>query len=115
MTMLSPESWAKEESRFTLEERREWFRDVWEIAPEQQDAHIAMFPMEVPERLIRMYSFVGETVLDPFMGSGTTLAAAAKHNRSAIGIELGFDSEQGWEQVVRSKLGAHTDVPVTIE
>lgn len=94
----------KQLSRFTLEERREWFQDTWKIVPERQNNHIAMFPMELPERLIRMYSFAGETVLDPFLGSGTTLAAAAKLKRSGLGIELGFTDDDSWKNVIRDKL-----------
>jgi site-specific DNA-methyltransferase (adenine-specific) len=97
----------KEESKFTLEERREWFQDTWKIVPERQNDHIAMFPMELPERLIRMYSFTGETVLDPFVGSGTTLAAAAKLKRSGLGIELGFTDDDGWKNVIRDKLKSY--------
>jgi len=104
-----PDKWCKAESRFTLEQRREWFRDVWEISPELQNEHIAMFPMELPERLIQMYSFVGETVLDPFAGSGTTLAAAAKHHRSAIGVELGFTPDNEWKSIVTKKISTYLD------
>lgn len=98
------EKWRRALGRFTIEERRVWFQDKWKITPERQNGHIAMFPIELPERLIKMYSFPGEVVLDPFVGSGTTIAAAAKNNRSAIGIELGFGSDDSWKKIVDEKL-----------
>lgn len=83
----SPE--ACEKSRLTKVQRTAWFRGVWEdIPPERQKAHSAMFPVALPERLIRMYSFWGETVLDPFLGSGTTALAAARCGRNSVGYEL---------------------------
>jgi len=79
---------AKEQSRLTKRQRSEWFRGTWRIPPARIDGHPAPFPLELPERLIRMYSFYGETVLDPFAGSGTTLAACAKTGRRGVGIDL---------------------------
>ena len=51
-----------------------------------------------------LYSFVGETILDPFAGSGTTLAAAAKYHRNATGVELGFTDDDTWQEIVADKL-----------
>ncbi|MEA3403704.1 MAG: site-specific DNA-methyltransferase [Armatimonadota bacterium] len=94
---------AKERSRLTLAERSEWFRGVWDdIPPERQDRHAAMFPVELPRRLVKMYSFWGETVLDPFMGSGTTALAAAGEGRSSIGYEINPE----FEGIIREKLDA---------
>ena len=59
-----------------MEQRSAWFRGLWEVAPVRQKGHTAMFPIEIPRRLMLMYSFAGETVLDPFLGSGTTTLAA---------------------------------------
>ena len=68
--------------------------DVWLMKPEQSGRnrnHAAPFPEELPARLIRAYSFVGETVLDPFLGSGTTLAAAARYGRNGVGYDINPD------------------------
>ena len=68
--------------------------DVWLMKPEKSGRnrdHAAPFPEELPVRLIRAYSFVGETVLDPFLGSGTTLVAAARHGRNGIGYDISPD------------------------
>ncbi len=85
----APSDAAKKESRLTKEQRSRWFRGIWDdIRPERQNGHGAMFPVEIPERLIRMFTFSGETVLDPFMGSGTTGVAAHRSGRNSIGIEI---------------------------
>lgn len=78
----------KELSKLTKEERSSWFRGVWEISPQRQDDHVAMFPLKIPYRIIKMYSFYGETVLDPFLGSGTTIKAAQLLGRIGIGYEI---------------------------
>jgi len=86
---------AKERSRLTLEQRSAWFRGVWDdIAPVRRGEHEAMFPVELPRRLIRMYSCWGETVLDPFVGSGTTCEAAAAEGRSSVGYEVNPEYEE---------------------
>lgn len=69
----------------------ELFQQFWSIHGESTRKHPAPFPLELPHRLIRMFSFYGDTVLDPFCGTGTTMLAAVKTNRNSIGIEI--DSE----------------------
>ncbi len=82
----------KDLSRLTKDIRSKWFRGIWDdLPPEKQVKHCAMFPEELPTRIIRMFSFVGETVLDPFVGSGTTMVAAQKWDRNSIGIEINPD------------------------
>lgn len=93
---------AKERSRLSKEERSRWFRGVWDdIPPTRQDDHVAMFPLELPRRLIKMYTFWGETVLDPFVGSGTTVLAAQMEGRNSVG----YDINPEFEAVIRRKLG----------
>jgi modification methylase len=101
-----PSSDQKENSRLTKDERSEWFRGIWEIHPERQNGHIAMFPLEIPYRLIKMYSFEGEMVLDPFMGSGTTAKAAHLLNRSSVGYEINPD----FRGFIEEKIGAYPDI-----
>lgn len=81
----------KEESKLSNEEWRKYFTGHWNFAGCKQDKHIAMFPDELPRRLIKMFSFIGETVLDPFLGSGTTSRVARKLKRNSIGYEINKD------------------------
>jgi len=70
-------------------EYQTWFRQIWTDIPGTSTRnHPAPFPLPLADRLIRMFSFVGDTVLDPFMGSGTTNVAAARAGRNSIGIEI---------------------------
>ncbi len=78
----------KERSAMTTEEWNTYFSGHWNFAGAKQDGHIAMFPEELPHRLIKMFAFQNDTVLDPFMGSGTTALAAKNLDRNSIGYEI---------------------------
>lgn len=85
------EGGTKDESKLTVEEWSEYFAGHWYFPGERQDKHLAVFPEELPKRLIRMFSFKGETILDPFAGSGTTCLAARNLQRNSIGYEINKD------------------------
>ncbi len=71
------------------EKHQEWFQQIWQgLGGASTKEHPAPYPLELAERLIRMFSFVGDTVLDPFMGTGTTNLAASRTGRNSIGIEI---------------------------
>jgi site-specific DNA-methyltransferase (adenine-specific) len=91
----------KEQSKLTQEEWNQYFIGHWNFPGEKQDKHLAMFPEELPRRLIKMFSFVGDTVLDPFLGSGTTSLAAKNLNRNSIGYEINED----FLPIIKEKLG----------
>jgi site-specific DNA-methyltransferase (cytosine-N4-specific) len=80
-------------SRFTKVERDVWFSQIWNFKGARQttselERRTAAYPDEVAERLIRMFSVKGETVLDPFLGSGTTAKMAILNERNSVGYEL---------------------------
>ena len=91
----------KDKSRLTKEEWKEYFYGHWYFGGARQIEHEAMFPEEIPKRLIKMYTFVGDTVLDPFLGSGTTVKTALNLNRNAIGYEI----NEKFLGVIKEKLG----------
>ena len=70
------------------ENHRKWFQQIWQLPGASTRAHPAPFPLELAERLVRMFSFVGDTVLDPFTGTGTTNVAAARWGRDSLGVEV---------------------------
>lgn len=82
---------AKERSRLTKEEWREYTKTVWHIANVSDPDHPAVFPLEIPHRLIKLFSFYGEIVLDPFAGVGTTAQAAIPLGRKVLCIEQNKD------------------------
>jgi DNA modification methylase len=70
-------------------EHREWFQQIWTgLTGASTKNHPAPFPLELAERLVRMFSFVGDTVLDPFLGTGTTAVASALWGRNSVGVEV---------------------------
>lgn len=81
----------KAQSAMTNEEWNTYFNGHWYFNGAKQDKHLAMFPEELPKRLIKMFSFPQETVLDPFMGSGTTATVANTLGRNSIGYEINPD------------------------
>lgn len=89
---------AKEQSKIDISEyqRKKWYLNVWNIvnvlpSKNRIENGIAAFPEEIPYRLIKLFSYVGETVLDPFMGSGTTNKVAAMLKRNSVGYEIDVD------------------------
>ncbi len=95
------------EASTTADEFMDATLDVWELAPESATrvGHPAPFPVELPQRLIDLYTFRGDVVLDPFMGSGTTAVAAVRTGRHY----LGYDTDEGYAKAARERLAAEVD------
>lgn len=100
-TPIKPTIQQKELSAMKKEEWNQYFSSHWNFGGVRQTGHIAMFPEELPKRLIKMFSFVNETVFDPFAGSGTTSLAAKNLGRNSIGYEINRE----FEPIIREKLG----------
>jgi len=93
LRQFPPNDLRRYESAFTKKERDEWFTQIWGITGTRQvqsqiERRIAAFPDEIADRLIRMFSVKGDTVLDPFLGSGTTTKLAMQNGRNSIGYEI---------------------------
>lgn len=86
----------------TRQEFIDWTNAYWSIGTESKKkiGHPAPFPLELPRRCIKMYSYVGDTILDPFMGSGTTIIVAGNNNRKAIGVEL----DKGYMELAEARI-----------
>lgn len=95
----------KEESKMSKDEWNQYFNGHWNFNGAKQDKHLAMFPEELPKRLIKMFSFVGDNVLDPFLGSGTTTLAAKNLNRNSVGYEI----NNNYLPTIKEKIGATKD------
>jgi len=83
-----PTNIQRENSRIEKKDYDEWFQQFWNINGASTKNHPAPFPLELAYRLVRMFSFFGDTVLDPFCGTGTTMLAAMKCDRNSIGVEI---------------------------
>ena len=91
----------KERSKVTLEEHREFRDAIWDDINGVEDTHCAAYPVELPARLIKMFSYVDDWILDPFLGSGTTMKAAKDSGRNSVGIELNPD----YLPIIEDKVG----------
>ena len=98
-----PTAEQKEQSAMTNEEWNTYFNGHWYFNGAKQDKHLAMFPEELPHRLIKMFSFPEETILDPFMGSGTTALAAKNLNRNSLGYEINPE----FIPIIKGKIGGN--------
>lgn len=78
----------RELSRIDKKEFQEWFRQFWTVSGASTREHPAPFPLGLAYRLVRMFSFHGDTVLDPFVGTGTTMVAALRAGRNSIGVDI---------------------------
>ncbi len=96
------------ESDITSTEFKNWVLGIWDFNGESSKriGHAAPFPRELPKRCIKLFSFVGDTVLDPFMGSGTTLIEAIANNRIAYGIEI----EEQYCQLAQTRIARECEV-----
>ncbi len=84
-----PDMAARVLSVISFDNHKQWFQQIWTgLTGASTRTHPAPFPLELAERLVRMFSFVGDTVLDPFMGTGTTSVAAVRNGRNSIGYEI---------------------------
>jgi DNA modification methylase len=101
----------KAASQLTKEEWKEYFAGHWYFGGVRQVGHEAMFPEELPRRLIKMFTFRGDTVLDPFLGSGTTVKAALDLERNAVGYEINRD----FQETISQKIQAGKSLPYFID
>jgi site-specific DNA-methyltransferase (adenine-specific) len=105
IVILYKKRWKKESgsriSDITKQQFQEWTNGVWNFSGESKKriGHPAPFPIELPKRCIRLFSFVGDAVLDPFLGSGTTLIACLQTNRKGIGIEI----DRGYCEIAKQR------------
>lgn len=105
----------KNDAKMSTEEWNQYFAGHWNFSGERQEGHIARFPVELPHRLIRMFSFPGENVLDPFLGSGTTSVAAARLERNSVGFEMNPDFMKIAEDRLHSENNLTSQVALKVE
>lgn len=106
IVILYKKRWKKEGgskiSDISKEEFLEWTNGVWNFSGESKRkvGHPAPFPIELPKRCIKLFSYVGDTILDPFLGSGSTLVACSQTGRKGIGIEI----DRGYCEIAKQRV-----------
>jgi hypothetical protein len=93
---------------------KQWFQQIWsDVTGASTRNHPAPYPLQLAERLIRMFSFVGDTVLDPFVGTGTTMLVAAQHGRHSIGYEVDASYADSARRRIEDSLSMFSSAGVT--
>jgi DNA modification methylase len=112
---FEPKDKTRYDSRYTKPQRDKWFSQIWSDINgvrqtiDKSERRLASFPEEIPRRLIQMFSVKGDTVLDPFLGSGTTMKVAADLDRCCIGVEV----DGSLSDLILSRIGYHdVDSPI---
>jgi DNA modification methylase len=109
LRQFPPNDPCRYESAFTKKQRDEWFTQIWDITGTRQttshhERRTAAYPEEIVHRLIRMFSVKGDTVLDPFLGSGTTVKLAMQNERNSVG----YEADETLLPLIRSKTASHS-------
>jgi len=100
----SPTALQEKESFISTDDYSRWFSGIWtDVKGQRRKDHPAPYPVEIPRRLIRMFSFYDDTVLDPFAGTGTTSVAAAELGRHSIGVDI----EPKYLDIIEARLAEH--------
>lgn len=108
----SPTPEQEERSYIPTDDYVRWFSPVWaDVTGQLRRDHPAPYPLEIPRRLVRMFSFVGDTVLDPFAGTGTTAAAALEAGRNSISVEI----DPAYVELMEARLGSQSTVAGRVE
>jgi modification methylase len=107
---FQPKDPQRYKSKFTKKERDEWFSQVWNVPGVRQNVdglerRVAAFPEEIPRRCISMFSILGDVVMDPFLGSGTSLRVAMSLGRKFVG----YDRQKTMLEVIRKKIGTRSE------
>jgi modification methylase len=108
--IFQPKDPQRYKSRFTKKERDEWFSQVWRVPGVRQNVdglerRVAAFPEEIPRRCISMFSILGDVVLDPFLGSGTSLGVAMSLGRRFVG----YEKQKTMLEIIRKKMGTRSE------
>ncbi|MCX7022383.1 MAG: site-specific DNA-methyltransferase [bacterium] len=102
-----------DQRRLSMIERdsfNEWFQQIWHLGGASTRVHPAPFPLVLADRLVRMFSFFGDTVLDPFMGTGTTVVAAVMAGRNAVGVEIDEEYFTQAQRLIKSSADLLVDL-----